>query len=387
MRYRINRADDGELRWLDARGAAVYEHGRVARIVGVAADVTEQVATEQSAASARSFQQAIMTASPDIIFVWDLTTDSAVWSNRSIIAELGYTDTQARAMAADPAAGLVPADAKAQFDAAWVAARDAATDDAAELDLALIHADGTRRWYSRRIAPLHRDANGAVTQVVGVLRNTTAAKERPRRPARKRGQVPAVGRQRPGRVHPANLGPGRVPLHQPRLREDLRIQPGHRGRDTLETLDRIHPEDRERFMSNYWAVCRAGQPAQWEYRIVRADGQIRWIRATSSPVAASASEPRRSAAVITDITDGRLAEEALPAAQKAESASAAKNEFLGRMSHELRTPMNAILGFAQLLELDAAPGPQQEAVRTHPARRASPGQPHRRRPRHRQHRR
>lgn len=34
-------------------------------------------------------------------------------------------------------------------------------------------------------------------------------------------------------------------------------------------------------------------------------------------------------------------------------ASNAKSEFLSRMSHELRTPLNAVLGFAQVLEIDA----------------------------------
>ena len=42
----------------------------------------------------------------------------------------------------------------------------------------------------------------------------------------------------------------------------------------------------------------------------------------------------------------------------AESANLAKSDFLSSMSHELRSPLNAILGFAQLME-SAAPAPSE----------------------------
>jgi PAS domain S-box-containing protein len=87
---------------------------------------------------------------------------------------------------------------------------------------------------------------------------------------------------------------------------------------------------------------------------VRKDGSQFWANVVLTPIRDPAGNARGFAKLTRDLTERRLVEETLTAAKRAaEKANLAKSDFLSSMSHELRSPLNAILGFAQLMESDA----------------------------------
>lgn len=88
-----------------------------------------------------------------------------------------------------------------------------------------------------------------------------------------------------------------------------------------------------------------------------------WLSETARPLIDEDGILRGGVVILRDVTEQRLSRESLrQAKEEAESANQAKSEFLSRMSHELRTPMNAILGFAQLLELDPLSPEQHDST-------------------------
>jgi PAS domain S-box-containing protein len=95
---------------------------------------------------------------------------------------------------------------------------------------------------------------------------------------------------------------------------------------------------------------------------VRKDGSTFWANVVFTAIRDQAGVLRGFAKLTRDLTERNKVEGILTNARAiAEKANLAKSDFLSSMSHELRSPLNAILGFAQLLESDLPPPTPQQA--------------------------
>jgi PAS domain S-box-containing protein len=72
----------------------------------------------------------------------------------------------------------------------------------------------------------------------------------------------------------------------------------------------IHPDDRDNVLAAVDEASRRGEPFEFEYRIVRADGETRWVLDRGHPVPGPGGRLWMDGAIV-DITDRRAAEEAL----------------------------------------------------------------------------
>ena len=127
-----------------------------------------------------------------------------------------------------------------------------------------------------------------------------------------------------------------------------------------------------KFWSEMWQSITAGRPWRGEICNRAKDGSLYWVDSVIAPFLDDAGQTRNYISIRTDVTARKEAEDALHkmnaalarATQVAEKANLAKSEFLSSMSHELRSPLNAILGFAQLLD-SGSPAPtssQKESI-------------------------
>jgi PAS domain S-box-containing protein len=119
---------------------------------------------------------------------------------------------------------------------------------------------------------------------------------------------------------------------------------------SIESLERepgswlaaVHPDDRA-YVEGLWRGLQEHPHYEAEFRLVMADGSLRWVRDRLFPVRDARDEVYRVARVTSDITRRKEMESLLRA------ADSNKNEFLATLAHELRNPLSPIRNAAALL--------------------------------------
>jgi PAS domain S-box-containing protein len=120
----------------------------------------------------------------------------------------------------------------------------------------------------------------------------------------------------------------------------------------------LHPDDHDRVVEENARTSRALEPFSVEYRLVRPDGRVVWVRDEAQVVRDDRGDPRFWSGVMFDITNLKRAEHELARALEIEREATArlrsldemKTTFLQAVSHDLRTPLAAVLGSALTLD-------------------------------------
>lgn len=222
--------------------------------------------------------------------------------------------------------------------------------------------DGRQAWLEVAVTAVH-DTNGALTQFFVVSRDVTEIK---------RAQMELDDRQR-FLQSMINLIPDMIGYWDAELRcryaNSAYLEWFGRTPEQMRgiTIQELMGEELFRKNQPHIEGALRGEPQKFERTLIKADGATGYAWAYYRPDVRD-GKVQGFFVTVNDITEVKSAQlqllelntELKQRTQEAETANRAKSVFLSSMSHELRTPMNAMLGFAQLIDMDSQLPPQHK---------------------------
>jgi PAS domain S-box-containing protein len=129
-------------------------------------------------------------------------------------------------------------------------------------------------------------------------------------------------------------------------------------------LEAVHAGDRGAVEQRFITANNVREPYRAEYRLRGKDGGYRWVIDAAAPRFAADGRFLGYVGTVLDITDRKLAEDALKehvvaqreAQDALREADRRKDEFLATLAHELRNPLAPIRNAVEIMRLKDTPG-------------------------------
>jgi PAS domain S-box-containing protein len=178
-----------------------------------------------------------------------------------------------------------------------------------EYETRVRRADGVYRWMFHRKVPL-RDANGDIVKWYGSsldIDERKTAEEKLRRNSEdlQRSEFYLAEGQRLGHMGSWAFDPDGFYYWSPELFRMHGLDPSNKPPSVQEYLDCVHPQDRESMANLIKGVLAEASPFDATKRIVRPDGEVRYIRCVGAPVLENQSLKKYVGSAI-DVTEHEL---------------------------------------------------------------------------------
>ncbi|HSL11018.1 MAG TPA: PAS domain-containing protein, partial [Actinomycetota bacterium] len=309
--YRVVRAD-GRIVWVRETTTPVrLPDGRVEEWQGLMLDVTDAHRAEERRALSDQRWRMLVENAPAIVFtVEDTENGGTTYVGPQLQSILGYGDQTWRE---DPDFWIElihPEDRPAVLDG-WAAAVHTAQPFAAEYRMR--RADGTYAWISEHTHPAI-GPDGTVSYWQGISVDVTATRDAQAALETTEARLRALLDQLPAVVYIDTDEPRPTTLFMSSASREILGYPGEAYMcDPSIWRRQMHPDDRPRVLASWDDGRPGGSSFEDEYRIIRPDGEVRWIRDSSVRIDGPDGE-RTWQGVILDVTRRVLAEQEAVAA-------------------------------------------------------------------------
>jgi PAS domain S-box-containing protein len=297
---------DGSLRWRQFYSTPRRESDGTIIWDGICIDITERKQAEEALRASERFVQQIADTMPDILYIFDLTLQRNVYSNRQIAESLDYTPDEVWAMGHAVLPLLLHPDDLPRALHHQTIQAGAPDGVILPFEYRMRHRDGSWRWLLSREVVFSRTDDGKPCRILGIAQDITErklAEEAYRTLVDNSLQGLTIYQQ--GRCVFANAAAAQITGYT--VAELLALSPA-------EAAATIHPDDRG-MVTQRARERQAGTtvPQHYTFRILHKDGSVRRLEAFAIRVIYQ-GRPAAQMAYI-DITERRQAEDALRASE------------------------------------------------------------------------
>jgi PAS domain S-box-containing protein len=267
---------DGARRLISWRGSVLRDaRGKVTATLSSGEDVTDRRAAETRAAEVGETLRLATEAGG--IASWSVNNATGEVRNSPLMADVWGLKAETREDV-DRQLEMIHPEDRARVDEALSAVRDGATG-VYHAEFRVVRPDGTVVWLAGHGEPI-RGPEGEIQGMRGVNYDISALKSAQAAVQESESRFGDLADVAPVMIWISDPDGARTWVNRPVLEFTGRTLEELAGEGWL---DSVHAEDRARVRSEYAAAVAARTPFQMEYRLLRHDGEPRWLRFSGAP--------------------------------------------------------------------------------------------------------